>query len=240
MAEQPMGHGVKQRDVIKMSDAEVDAFLQAGRTMSFATMNHDATIHVVAMWYGFLEGAIAFETKAKSQKVRNLLRNPTITCMVEAGTTYEELRGVELVGTAVAVALSSVRFLPIVVALVPLVKRDNARPWKLVLPVHFMAVSVWVEAVRHAPGMPREHRIPFCNGLSVGYMGTATTFGFAGFYLAAGLPPLFAATLLFLTPMSFLISTARNARMMVDRLTLVLGIGLGALFTYYQVQFEPV
>jgi hypothetical protein len=52
------------------------------------------------MWYGFLEGAIAFETKAKSQKVRNLLRNPTITCMVEDGTAYEELRGVEVVGTA--------------------------------------------------------------------------------------------------------------------------------------------
>jgi PPOX class probable F420-dependent enzyme len=100
VANQPMGHGVKQRDVIKMTDAEVDAFLHDGRTMSFATMNHDSTIHVVAMWYGFLEGAIAFETKAKSQKVRNLLRNPTITCMVEDGTTYEELRGVELVGTA--------------------------------------------------------------------------------------------------------------------------------------------
>ena len=100
MAEQPMGHGVKQRDVIKMTEPEVDAFLEAGRTMSFATMNHDDTIHVVAMWYGFLEGAIAFETKAKSQKVRNLLRNPTITCMVEDGDKYEELRGVELVGKA--------------------------------------------------------------------------------------------------------------------------------------------
>src|SRR5258707_13555852 len=95
-----MGHGVKQRDVIKMTDAEVEAFLNDGRTMSFATMNHDDTIHVVAMWYGFLEGAVAFETKAKSQKVRNLLRNPTITCMVEDGTTYEELRALEVAGTA--------------------------------------------------------------------------------------------------------------------------------------------
>ena len=100
MAQVPMGHGVKQRDIIKMSSDEVDAFLHDGRTMSFATMNHDQTIHVVAMWYGFLEGAIAFETKAKSQKVLNLRRNPTITCMVEDGDTYEELRGVELVGKA--------------------------------------------------------------------------------------------------------------------------------------------
>src|SRR4029078_12613140 len=75
--------------------------------------------------------------------------------------------GMSLIETAVAVSLSSVRFLPIVVALVPLVKRDDARPWQLVLPVHFMAVSVWVEAVRHAPGLPREHRIPFCNGVGL-------------------------------------------------------------------------
>ena len=52
------------------------------------------------MWYGFLEGQVAFETKAKSQKVKNLRRNPTITCMVEDGTTYNELHGVQIVGTA--------------------------------------------------------------------------------------------------------------------------------------------
>jgi hypothetical protein len=51
------------------------------------------------MWYGFLEGEVAFETKAKSQKVQNLRRNPTITCMVEDGETYNELRGVQIVGT---------------------------------------------------------------------------------------------------------------------------------------------
>jgi PPOX class probable F420-dependent enzyme len=95
-----MGHGVKQRDIIKMSDDEIAAFLQEGRTMSFATMNHDNTIHVVAMWYGFLEGAIAFETKAKSQKVANLRRNPNITCMVETGDDYNELKGVQIIGTA--------------------------------------------------------------------------------------------------------------------------------------------
>jgi general stress protein 26 len=43
---------------------------------------------------------MAFETKAKSQKVLNLRRNPTITCLVEDGESYDELRGVELVGRA--------------------------------------------------------------------------------------------------------------------------------------------
>ena len=95
-----MGHGVKQRDLIKMTPEEVDAFLRGRRAMTLCSINHDGTIHAVAMWYGFLEGAVAFETKAKSQKVQNLRRNPTITGMVEDGEYYEELRGVELVGTA--------------------------------------------------------------------------------------------------------------------------------------------
>jgi PPOX class probable F420-dependent enzyme len=92
--------GTKQRDVIRMSGQEVDEFLRGRHTMSLATINHDATVHLVAMWYGFLEGCVAIETKTKSQKVRNLRRDPRMTCMVEEGGRYEELRGVELVGTA--------------------------------------------------------------------------------------------------------------------------------------------
>jgi PPOX class probable F420-dependent enzyme len=91
---------MNRRDQIKMSDTEITEFLNGRRTMNIATIGKDGRPHLVAMWYGFLEGAIAFETKAKSQKVRNLLRNPTITCMVEDGKAYEELRGVELVGSA--------------------------------------------------------------------------------------------------------------------------------------------
>jgi PPOX class probable F420-dependent enzyme len=92
--------GVKQRDVIKMTDEEVDAFLHERRPLSMCTMNHDGTIHAVAMWYGFLEGSIAIESKAKAQKVQNLRRDPKMTCLFEAGDDYEELRGVELVGRA--------------------------------------------------------------------------------------------------------------------------------------------
>ena len=96
----PMGHGVNQRRQIRMTEEEVDEFLSGRRVASLCSINHDGTIHAVAMWYGFLEGAMAFETKAKSQKVQNLRRNPTITCMVEDGETYDQLRGVELVGRA--------------------------------------------------------------------------------------------------------------------------------------------
>jgi len=97
---QATGHGVKQRDVIRMTPEEVDDFLAGRNSMSMCTLRADGSIHAVGMWYGFLEGAVAVETKAKSQKVTNLRRDPRMTCLVETGEYYEELRGVELVGRA--------------------------------------------------------------------------------------------------------------------------------------------
>jgi PPOX class probable F420-dependent enzyme len=99
MTEQ-MGHGVKQRDLIKMAPEEVEAFLHERRPMTMCSINHDGSIHAVAMWYGFLDGAVAVETKAKAQKAQNVRRDPRLTCMFEDGDYYEELRGVELVGRA--------------------------------------------------------------------------------------------------------------------------------------------
>ena len=81
-----------------MTPEEVQAFLFASRVATLCTINHDGTIHAVAMWFGFIDGAVAFETKAKSQKAQNLRRDPRATCLFEAGDSYDELRGVELVG----------------------------------------------------------------------------------------------------------------------------------------------
>jgi len=95
-----MGHGVKQRAQIAMSSDEIDAFLHGRHSMTMCTMNPDGNIHAVGMWYGFLEGAIAVESKAKAQKVVNLRRDPRITCMIETGDYYEELQGVSVIGSA--------------------------------------------------------------------------------------------------------------------------------------------
>ena len=146
--------------------------------------------------------------------------------------------GASLFEVALAVTLSAIRLFPMVVALLPLLRGEGTRLRDLLLPTHFTSVSMWVESLRLLPAMPQEWRIAFCNGLSVGYMGTAVVFGFAGYYLAAGLPPLLAGTLLFLTPMSFLISTARNAHMMVDRMALVFGLVLGPVLAAMHVELD--
>ena len=146
--------------------------------------------------------------------------------------------GASLFEAALAVSLSAIRLFPMVVALLPLLRGPSTRLRDLLLPAHFTSVSMWVESLRLLPMLPAEQRAAFCNGLSAGYMTAAVGSGFVGYYLAAGLPPLLAATLLFLTPLSFLISTARNARMMMDRLALGIGLAFGALLTIMHVEFD--
>lgn len=95
--------GVNQRDQIKMSEAEIAEFLDHSRTATIATLGPSGTPHLVAMWYVVIDGHIWFETKAKAQKVQNLRRDNRITVMVEAGLTYDTLRGVSLEGRATVV-----------------------------------------------------------------------------------------------------------------------------------------
>lgn len=146
--------------------------------------------------------------------------------------------GAQLIEVAIAVGLSGVRLLPMVVALMPVLRGPQTRARQLLLPAHFTAVSMWVESMRLAPQMPVERRISFCNGLACGYMSSAMIATIAGHYLAARLPGLFAAALLFLTPMSFLVSITRNSSVLVDRLAFALGLVLGPILAYRQIELD--
>jgi PPOX class probable F420-dependent enzyme len=83
-----------------MSDDEVSEFLAKGKKVQVATVNPDGSPHLTTLFYVLHEGRIAFWTYAKSQKVRNLQRDPRITCLVESGEDYFELRGVSVTGKA--------------------------------------------------------------------------------------------------------------------------------------------
>ena len=146
--------------------------------------------------------------------------------------------GATAVETALAVTLSSARLLPMVVSLLPLIKQPGTRIRSLILPAHFTAVSMWIEAHRLLPALPRTARIPFANGLGLSFMMAAHVGTFVGYYLATSLPALLSAGLLFLTPMSFLISTARNCRLLSDWLALAFGIVVGPLLAWWQVSLD--
>jgi predicted branched-subunit amino acid permease len=148
--------------------------------------------------------------------------------------------GAAHVEVAIAVGLSGVRLLPMVVALLPMLKMPNTSSWRLVMPAHFTAISMWVESLRLLPKVARENRVAFCNGIGSGLFISASSSTVVGYYLAAGLPALITAALLFLTPISFLVSTARNARDLVDKLALAFGLILGPILAWKQVDLDLV
>jgi PPOX class probable F420-dependent enzyme len=90
--------GSNERAKIIMTAGEVADFLRRSRTATVASIGPGGMPHVVAMWYGLIGEAVYIETKAKSQKAVNLRRDPRMVFMVEAGDTYDALRGVSLEG----------------------------------------------------------------------------------------------------------------------------------------------
>ena len=83
-----------------MTPSELEAYLDEQRILNVATIGPSGHPHLVAMWYAVRDGKIVFWTFGKSQKIMNIRRDPKITGLVESGDVYNELRGVELVGTA--------------------------------------------------------------------------------------------------------------------------------------------
>jgi PPOX class probable F420-dependent enzyme len=85
-----------RRAAIAMTPEEVAAFLEAERTVVVATLGRDGWPHLMPLWYVLRDGECWSWTYAKSQKVRNLERDPRCTLGVETGERYDELRGVML------------------------------------------------------------------------------------------------------------------------------------------------
>ncbi len=134
--------------------------------------------------------------------------------------------GATAVQAAIAVTLSAIRLFPMVVSVLPMLRTPQTKRRQLVLSTHFIAITLWVECFRLLPLVPRERRIVFTNGLGCGLLIVCLIATALGYEMAAKLPPLFAAAILLLTPLAFLLSTARNCRQISDVLALVLGIAL--------------
>src|SRR5689334_13881107 len=88
------------RSAIRMTDEEISAFLAEPRTLNIATVGRDGAIHIVAMWFAVQDNCPVFTTYSKSQKVTKLRRDPRLSALVEAGESYQTLRGVEFIGRA--------------------------------------------------------------------------------------------------------------------------------------------
>lgn len=139
--------------------------------------------------------------------------------------------GMGLIPAAIAVALASVRLMPMTMALMPLIKvPGKTKTWQLLIASHFVAVTAWVYAMKNLPDLPREGRLPFF----VGFGGTVTSFVFCmtgiAYLTVERMPDMVAGALVLLTPVYFLCSLWGAAQLNADRVAMVAGLLLGPVF----------
>jgi len=92
---------MSRRDQIRMSEEEVRRFLDQKKTIILCSIGADAVPHPMPMWFGLEDdGAVVMTTFTKSQKIRNLERDPRVSLLAEDGSVYAELRGAVLYGAA--------------------------------------------------------------------------------------------------------------------------------------------
>ena len=83
-----------RRDQIRMSDDELRDFIDEEKVVTCATIGPKGRPHLMPLWYVADGDTLRGWTYAKSQKAKNLERDPHATLQIEAGVAYEELRGV--------------------------------------------------------------------------------------------------------------------------------------------------
>ena len=89
------------RKDITMNEAEIQEFLSSGaKVLQVATLGADGSPHLAPMWFVMDDGKVVFRSFTKSQKIVNLMRDPRITVLAEAGDAYADLQGVMIKGTA--------------------------------------------------------------------------------------------------------------------------------------------
>ena len=92
---------VNKRGTIELDDIEIRKLLKTERVLQVASINKNGSPHLVPMWFVLEEdGSLMFTTYGRSQKVKNLERDPRVTLLVESGERYDELKGVVIDGIA--------------------------------------------------------------------------------------------------------------------------------------------
>lgn len=138
--------------------------------------------------------------------------------------------GAGLLAIATAVALASVRLMPMIVAFVPEVRDTDTKTWKLLGLAHVTAITSWVFGMTHLPAIPRYGRVAFYAGFAVSLTSINIGVTALGFAIAGLVPPLVAAALFMTTPLYFMLTLPSAARILSDRLALIFGFALGPLF----------
>lgn len=148
------------------------------------------------------------------------------------------LAGASLPAAFITVALSSIRLMPMVAALIPEIRTARTPTWLLLALSHFVAITAYVFTMERIRDVPREHRVAFFAGFGI-TVTTANIILVALIYsTVASLPALLAGALFFLTPVYFLTSIWASTRDQAGRIAMLFGLALGPAFHQIAPEFD--
>jgi predicted branched-subunit amino acid permease len=128
-----------------------------------------------------------------------------------------------------AVMLTSARFLPMTVTLLPLLRHPAYRTWHYYLAGHFVAMTGWAVAVRRCPALPVEQRLPYFLGFAIALWLACLVGTAAGYYASSSLTELVTLGLVFLNPIYFILILGGEVRHRLGILALLGGAAAGPL-----------
>jgi predicted branched-subunit amino acid permease len=113
----------------------------------------------------------------------------------------------------ITVALTAARFLPMTVALLPMLRSPAGHAtWRLYAAVHLLAMTGWAASMRRCPDLPVEQRLPWFVGFALTNWVACIVFTVVGYELAESLPPLVRQGLVFVGPLYFVLILTGETR----------------------------
>lgn len=137
--------------------------------------------------------------------------------------------GATFIATLIAVALSSARLMPMTAAMIPEIRTEKSKTWRLLLLSHFVAITAWVISMERFKEIPKPGRAPFFVGLALVINLCAHTGVIFVYVSANSLPPEVLGALFFLTPIYFMQSLWGSARETTGRIALIVGFVMGPI-----------
>jgi predicted branched-subunit amino acid permease len=137
--------------------------------------------------------------------------------------------GAPFVAVVLTVALSSARFLPMTLVLMPLMRDARHRGWHYYLAAQLLAMTGWTAAMARLPDLQRGERLAWFYGFATVCIGAAALATAAGYVVADLLTPLSRAGLAFMAPMYYLLILLGSVRERTVAVALACGAILGPL-----------
>jgi len=128
-----------------------------------------------------------------------------------------------------AVMLTSARFLPMTVTLLPILRHPSYRGWHYYLAGHFIAMTGWAVAMRRCPQMPVQERLAYFIGFAFALWLACLAGTVVGFLLSGSLTDLVTLGLVFLNPIYFILILGGEVRHRLGVLSLLCGAIAGPL-----------